>query len=122
MRRQLIRHPWILALTLISCEPALPDDLDSLIEMMNSNSETVAVAAANKVQRNFGKEGLLRALRTGGTTARASAPRWLTKFPDADVEQALIVVAANRNEDESPRITAIWTLGDIGTRTSVPTL
>jgi HEAT repeat protein len=111
-----------LALGLISCGPALPDDVDSLIKAMNSNSETVAVAAANKVERNFGKQGLLSALRTGGTTARALAPRWLKNFPDAEVEQALVAVAANPKEHESPRISAIWTLGDIGTSASVSTL
>jgi uncharacterized protein YidB (DUF937 family) len=77
---------------LVACEPTLPDDLPSLINSMNSNYEATAVVVSNKVAKAFGRSGLLQALKSGGPTARTMAATWLGRFPDKEVEHALIEV------------------------------
>jgi len=74
---QMSRLGWIssaliaglLFVCIAACEPALPDDLSALIQLMNRNSETVSVNATIKVRRLYGQVGLLRALREGAPTA-----------------------------------------------------
>src|SRR5262245_9943089 len=65
---------------LLGCGPRLPNDLPSLMRLMESNDETTGVDASNKVSTQFGKDGLLRVLRDGDLRARARAARWLWRF------------------------------------------
>ena len=103
-----------LAVLLAACEPSMPDDLDSLIAAMDTNSETIYVAAANKISTNYGKAGLLKVLETGTERAKFLAPRWLVRFADAEVEQALCRHLRDA-EMQAFRINLLWTLRDIGT-------
>lgn len=125
MRQKLTTWWWIpclpLLVCLVACEPHLPDDLPSLIDSMNSNSETTAVAASNKVAKVFGKSGLLQALGTGGPTARTMAATWLGQFPDKDVEDALIGVLT-QGDEPYVQISALSTLKRIGTAAALPAI
>jgi hypothetical protein len=86
---------------------------------MNGNSETVTVAAANKVAKIYGKQGLLEVMKRGGPTARSMAARWLVNYSDQEVERSLIEVL--RNGDESYVVVRVlWTLKDIGTPAALP--
>jgi HEAT repeat protein len=102
-----------------ACEPQMPNDLPSLMEAMNSNSETISVNASNKVSENFGREGLLTVLRTGGPMAKARAARWLWRFPNDEVEQALVLIVENER-DSFLRSQALQTLGETGTSKALP--
>jgi len=101
-----------------ACGPRLPDDLPTLILLMNSNNETISVNSTNKVWKNYGKEGLLRALMVGQPTARARAAFRLRNFVDADTEQTLMEYA-ERDADGFVRAQALWSLQEIGTERSL---
>jgi uncharacterized protein (DUF433 family) len=75
---------------LAACEPPVPNDLPSLMRLMNDNYETIAVAAVNKVSARYGKAGLLQVLKEGRSGASGLAGRYLANFPDPEVETALI--------------------------------
>jgi HEAT repeat protein len=108
----------LLLVSAISCQEPLPDDLPSLTSRMNSNSETTAVAAANKVARVYGKEGLLHVLSNGGPTARTMAAGSLARFPGEDVQSALLKAVAS-NDEGSVRVRALMALERIGTANSL---
>src|SRR5256885_3525133 len=114
------RIVWLPVLVaLVACDQQfrqMPDDLPSLIGLMNSDNETTSVAASNKVARVYGKHGLLQVLNEGEPTARAMAARWLVRFPDKEVEDALVALL-NRERAPFVRIRALWTLKDIGSPT-----
>jgi HEAT repeat protein len=101
------------------CEPRLPDDLPTLIELMSRNSQTVSVNATIKVWKLHGKAGLLRALREGQPRARARAAFRLRDLPDAEVEQVLMDSAVN-DADSEVRVQALWSLEEIGTGRALP--
>lgn len=100
---------------------ALPDDLASLVQIMNENGETRSVDATNKVWRTFGKDGLFEAARTGGPTARARAAFRLQDCNDGVCELELIRLLIQDN-DTFVRTQAAWSLGVMGTPKAVPAL
>ena len=102
-----------------ACNPALPNDLPSLIQSMASNDQTVSVNAALKVHALFGKEGLLTALRAGGPGARQTAALHLRDYPGVDVEQSLIKSAEEESEPFI-RSAVLYALGGVGTAASLP--
>jgi HEAT repeat protein len=102
-----------------ACEPKLPDDLPTLIQLMNRNSQTVSVNATIKVWKLYGKAGLLRALREDQPTARAMAAFRLREFPDAEIEQVLMDSVVN-DADAFVRVQALWSLEEIGTDRALP--
>jgi HEAT repeat protein len=104
-----------------ACEPRLPDDLPALIQLMNSNDETISVNSTNKVWKNYGKEGLVRALEIGHPTARARAAFRLRNFANADTEQRLME-SAEHDADAFVRTQALWSLQEIGTELALPTV
>jgi hypothetical protein len=112
MRREWTRRwaiVWLsVILVSIGCEPALPDDLPSLLRSMDSNRETTAVAASNKVAKKFGQVGLLKALGDGGPSTKMTAARQLVRFPSGEVEHALVVALRTPNEP-NVRIAVLWT-------------
>ena len=111
--------PAIVCLSMLACEPTLPNDFQSLMQLMNSNNETTSVAASNKLSKTYGKDGLLIVLKDGRPQAQLMATRWLSRFPAPDVERAMSdVVLLNR--DRSLRIGALWTLSEIGTVSALP--
>jgi HEAT repeat protein len=101
------------------CEPSLLDDLPRLIQLMNSNNETISVDSTNKVWKKYGKDGLMRALEIGQPTARARAAFRLRNFADADTERMLIERVEN-DTDAFVRTQAVWSLEEIGTERSLP--
>ena len=103
-----------LLVCLSACGPTLPDDLPSLIQLMNRDSETISVNSTVKVRKLYGKAGLLRALREGQPTARARAAFRLRDFPNVEIEQVLMGTAAN-DGDAFVRVQALWSLKEIGT-------
>ena len=46
-----------LLICMSACEPRLPDDLPTLIQLMNSNDETISVDSTNKVRRTTASKG-----------------------------------------------------------------
>ncbi len=108
-----------LLICMSACGPRLPDDLPTLIQLMNSNDETISVDSTNKVWKNYGKEGLVRALEVGQPTARARAAFRLRNFADVDTEQTLID-RVTRDGDAFVRTQALWSLQEIGTERSLP--
>jgi hypothetical protein len=118
--------PWVastccvLLVALSGCSrPPLPDDLISLMRLMNSNDETTSVNASNKVSERFGKDGLLRVLEEGELRARARAARWLWPYAAPDVEQALVYVVTTE-KDSYLRVQALWSLADMGSENALP--
>jgi len=105
--------------TSFGCGPKLPDDLGSLAEMMNSTREVAAVAASNKVSKQFGKDGLIVVINTGQPNARAMAARWLGAFAGDDVEDVLAGALAP-GETPTIRLNALMALGRSGTHRSLP--
>ena len=99
----------------IACYGDLPSDLHGLTAAMESSDMGVQAAAAERIDRQFGKTGLLTALRDGGPGARAQAARRLSRFKDLEVLQALIPVA-QRDANRQARYAAISALGLIGDR------
>jgi len=85
---------------------------------MNDHSETLAVAALNKIDRNYGRAGLLQALRAGGEGARGMAMHRLVNYPGADVEQALRL-ELNKTGDIAVPLNALAALKEIGTEESL---
>jgi len=99
----------------------LPDDLSTLILVMNENSETRSVDATNKVWRTFGKNGLFQAVRAGGPTARARAAFRLRDCNDRDCERIVIELLL-QDHDTFVRTQAAWSLGTIGTTDALDAL
>jgi len=108
----------IIAAIASGCEPSTPDDLPSLIVVMNDNNETLAVAALNKIDQKYGEAGLLKALREGGESAQVMASHRLANYPDAKVEQALLEQLEKRG-DISIRGSALMALEVVGTSRSL---
>ena len=96
------------------CGPRLPADLESLMEMMNSNNQTISVNASNKVANEFGSKGLLMVLSQGKPTAKAKAAQRLRHFPGEEVERAL-VEAVQKEPDSFIRSQALCSLAIVGT-------
>lgn len=102
----------------ISCEPSMPDDLPSLITLLNDNSETVAVAALNKIDAKYGRSGVLRALEEGGESAQVMAANRLANYPGEDVERALRL-QLRKQGDVAIRGSALFALREVGTINSL---
>jgi len=111
----------VIGISLSGCGPNLPDDLPTLIQLMNRNSETISVDATLKVSRLYGNAGLLRALRDGLPTARARAAFRLRDFKDGETEQALLDVVV-RDPDAFVRVQALTSLQEVGTARAIPVL
>jgi hypothetical protein len=99
----------------------MPNDLPTLMNLMNSTDMTTSVNAANKISDLFGKDGLLEVLREGQPMARAKAARWLWRFPGDDVEAALCNVV-DSDADSFLRVQALSSLGNMGTARAVPSV
>lgn len=108
-------------LGLAACGPRLPDDLPTLMTLMNSNDQATSVNASNKVSEMYGSNGLLRVLREGQSTARAKAARWLWRFPGDEVEQSLIQVVETETDDFL-RVQALSSLEKLGTDRALPAI
>ena len=102
----------------IGCYARLPNDLQSLMEMMNSNDQTTSVDSSNKVSRDYGAKGLLVVLAQGKPNARAMAALRLRHFPGEDVERALLDTAG-KESDEFLRAQALCSLASVGTESSL---
>lgn len=109
------------ALAVFACGPHLPDDLPSLIRLMNEKDETRSVDSTNKVWQGYGKSGLIRAVDEGGAIARARAAFRLREYKGRDVE-TLMVRLINADPDPFVRLQALWTLEEIGTSEVLPTV
>lgn len=107
--------------SIVACEPRLPDDLEGLANLMNSNREVTAVAASNKVAKDFGKEGLFSVAHTGGPNARVMAVKLLGGFAGDDVEDELVRLLQS-SQDSTFRINVLISLGQTGTRRSLPAI
>jgi len=110
---------WIFLVS--GCNQRLPNDFESLMELMNSNDETTSVNASNELSTQFGKDGLLRVLAEGKGRARARAARWLWRYEGRDVEQALLEIVAMES-DSYLRVQALWSLADIGSDRALATV
>lgn len=100
------------ALSTSSCQPALPSDLPGLMQVMGSNDMAVNFDAARRVDKLYGKAGLLEALKHQNTNTRAVAAHFLMKHQAPDVQVALL--EATRDPDEYVRMWAAFSLGKIG--------
>jgi len=119
---RLIRH-WLvvclIAVATAGCGPDLPDDLDALTALMNSNNQTVRVNASNKVADVYGKDGLLVVLGQGEAGARGRAAQLLRHFPDREVEQRLVNIVRT-DSDPYVRSQALCSLAKVGSVTALP--
>lgn len=97
-----------------SCRPNLPGDLPSLMQLMGSNDMGVNFDAARRVDKLYGKAGLLEALKQSNANTRAVAAHFLMNHPEPDVQAALL--AATRDPDDYVRMWATLSLGKIGDR------
>lgn len=88
---------------------------------MESSDMGIQAAAAEKIDKQFGKTGLITALRDGGPGARAQAARRLSRFNDRDVVLALIPIAQS-DRNRQARYAAISALGLIGDQEARPVL
>ena len=117
------RWSALLLVTMTSaCGAALlPDDVSTLVQVMNENGETRSVDANNKVWRTFGKEGLFQAVRAGGPRARARAAFRLQDCHDGECERILIQLLL-QDDDTFVRTQAAWSLGIMGTTNALDAL
>lgn len=92
----------------MACSSKLPDDLPSLISAMNSNDMQVHTDAAQQVFKNFGTDGLLKALDSQLPGARVQAARFLRLHPDNRARDPLL--KATRDEDTYVRGWAAFAL------------
>ena len=110
----------LLAASLLACEPVLPSDLPGLMDAMGDYDMRVSFAAARRVQRLFGKEGLFQALKHPNSYTRSKAAHFLMDFSGPDVEAAL--TAASSDPDKHVRMWCAWSLGESGTTAVLPAL
>jgi HEAT repeat protein len=111
----------VAALAFLGCGPHLPDDLTSLIRLMNEKDETLSVDSTNKVWKAYGKSGLIRAVDEGGAIARARAAFQLREYKDRDTETRMVRLIST-DPDSFVRLQALWTLEEIGTPEVLPTV
>lgn len=104
----------------VACGPDLPDDLPSLIEAMGSNDMRVNFAAAHRVEKLFGFEGLLVALESENASSRAVAAQSLVRHPGNKTQAVLL--KASHDSDEYVRMWSVFSLGRIGDATVLPRL
>ncbi len=108
------------ALVSVACEPDLPSDLPGLMNAMGSYDMRVSIAAAKRVEKVYGKAGLLQALQHPNSYTRGKAAHFLTGFPGPDVESALSDAASD--SDAHVRMWCAWSLGEQGTAAVLPIL
>lgn len=106
--------------SVMACGPDLPEDLPSLIQAMGSNDMRVNFAAAHRVERLFGIEGLLAALVSENASARGVAAHSLMRHPGSKTQEALL--NASRDGDEYVRMWSAFSLGKIGDESALPRL
>ena len=87
---------------------------------MGDHDMRVSFAAARRVQRLFGKDGLFQALKHPNSYTRSKAAHFLMDFHGADVEAALS--AASADPDAHVRMWSAWSLGEVGTAAVLPVL
>lgn len=97
----------------------LPDDENSLIEMMGNNDEDVSFSAAHKLVK-IGKAPLLRACLNSNPNVRGCAAHFLMNFPGKDVQTVLMTTA--KDSDPWVRMWSAYSLGEIGDKDAVKTL
>lgn len=106
----------------VACAPLrLPDDLPSLIVVMDGNDFPASSDATIKVWRTFGKRGLFEAIRVGGDHARGMAAFRLQQCRDEDCETVLVNVLRG-DRDAFVRTQATWSLRVVGTVRSLEAL
>lgn len=82
---------------MVSCSSELPDDLPSLISLMNSNDMQVHTDASKKVLRLYGTDGLLKALNSPLLGTKAQAARFLRLNFDHRARDPLLQATRNRD-------------------------
>ena len=110
----------VLTAVLVDCEPNLPSDLPGLMNAMGDYDMRVSFAAAKRVEKIYGKAGLLQALEHPNSYTRSKAAHFLMDFSGADVEAALSKASADT--DAHVRMWCAWSLGEQGTATVLPVL
>jgi HEAT repeat protein len=110
----------VLTAVLVGCEPNLPSDLAGLMNAMGDYDMRVSIAAAKRVEKLYGKAGLLQALQHPNSYTRSKAAHFLMDFSGPDVEAALSKAAAD--PDAHVRMWCAWSLGEQGTATVLPLL
>jgi len=98
----------------------LPDDVDSLTELMGSNDQEIHLGAAHKLKRKFGKEPFLAALKHPNPNVRSVAVHFLSFFREPGVQEALISMASD--SDPFVRKWVAYSLGQIGDKHAFLTL
>ncbi len=94
---------YIIAIIIVSivagvvCCSRLPDDLPSLILLMNSNDMQVHTVAAKKVLKKYGVDGLLKALDSPLPGAKVQAARFLRLNPDYRARIPLLKATRDRD-------------------------
>ena len=84
-------------LVLAACSSNLPDDLQSLISLMDSNDMQIHTDAAQKVLKKYGTDGLLKALNSPLLGAKVQAARFLRLNPDNRARDPLLQETRNRD-------------------------
>ncbi len=92
----------------VACSSILPDDLPSLISLMDSNDMQIHTDAAQKVLKIYGTDGLLKALNSPLPGAKVQAARFLRLNPDNRARDPLL--KASRDEDTYVRGWAAFAL------------
>ena len=116
-------RPALAVLTLasiVACAPHLPDDLPGLIQAMGSNDMRLNFAAAHRVEKLFGIDGLLVAIESEDPATRAVAAHSLMRHSGHRAQAALL--KASYDGDEYVRMWSAFSLGRIGDSSILPRL
>lgn len=91
-RRMVVRACWLVFVLVASgCkEVVLPDGEQELLMLMDSEDLEIAVRATQRLDRLYGQDGLLKAVRGGGVSARTWAAASLQGYPSAKSKAALL--------------------------------
>jgi HEAT repeat protein len=112
---------FLLAIASLGCCPELPDDLASLLHLLDctQNLDTKH-CAMEKIQEAYGAPALLGALAGENACIRSEAAHGLMLYRNDRVEAALI--QAGGDVDPHVRMWAAFSLGEIGDAHALPIL
>jgi hypothetical protein len=110
----------VILLLCAGCEPTVPDERSALTTAMGDNNMSISTAAMRKMVQQYGAPGLREALNNPNGTIRGKAAHGLAFCAGAQNERALLDAVSD--QDEYVRTWVAYSLGQIGTASSVRTL
>ena len=112
---------FLLAIASAGCCPDLPDDLPSLLHLLDCTEDLdTKHCAMEKIQDVYGAPALLGALGGDNACIRSEAAHGLMLYRSDRVEAALI--QAGGDDDPHVRMWAAFSLGEIGDKGALPIL